>query len=159
MTETVSWACDALWENVIITSSIKLDSEPSVANLIAYIVRDPQVSEDVKSLGLCTFQMIARTDHPEDQQVVDQLRSVVEVSGSTISREQANAALSSVSNNVSQFLSMYEEEDESDPESAEEADPIQEFECVLCRCGPSTEKDMFPCMLCHMNNNSAWSKT
>ena len=159
MTETVSWACDALWENIIITSSIKLSSEPSVANLIAYIVRDPQISEDIKSLGLCTFQMIVRPDHLEDQQVVDKLRSAVEVSGSTVSREQANAALSSVSNSVSQFLSMYEEEDESDSESSEEIDPVQEFECVLCRCGPSTEKDMFPCMLCHMNSNAAWSKT
>ena len=26
MTETVSWACDALWENVIITSSIKVNA-------------------------------------------------------------------------------------------------------------------------------------
>ena len=156
-TKTESWACDAIWNDVRITSPTKVCSEPNIANLVAYIVKDLQIAEDIKALGLCTLQMVVRRDHPEDQEFVDHLRSTIEAKQHPVSNEQANAALSSISESGSQFLAMFEE-DESDSEVSDNDCQNQAFECVLCRYGPSPEKDMFPCMLCHMNSNAAWSR-
>lgn len=158
MTDTLSWVCDALWEDVIVTSHLEICSSRNIAGLIAYIVKDPQISADIKSLGLCTLQMIVRCNHPEDRQSAEELSSVIEVSANEVSQERANAALSSVFSDLNHFLSMYEDETESDTEISEESEKtIHEFECVLCRNGPSTDKDMFPCLLCFMDNNAAWS--
>ena len=37
----------------------------------------------------------------------------------------------------------------------EEYSLVPEFNCALCHSGPSKEKNMFPCLLCHVDDNSA----
>ena len=42
--------------------------------------------------------------------------------------------------------------------SFEEYSLVPEFSCALCHSGPSKEKDMFPCLLCHVDDNNALCK-
>ena len=37
----------------------------------------------------------------------------------------------------------------------EEYSLVPEFNCALCHSGPSKEKNMFPCLLCHVDDNNA----
>ena len=71
--------------------------------------------------------------------------------------------IESINGDLDNFLAMYE--DESDEE--EEAKPVDtakpeqveslvpEFVCALCKSGPSKDLFMYPCLICHLDDNAA----
>lgn len=144
---------DRLWE--------KTPDGLFIVGLLGEIIKDPNGS-DLKSLSTEALHMVVRPGHKEDQQVIDDLLKTDEtVSSAPNQTEKAKEAMSMINSDLDAFLKMYEEdeEDEKEPEDTGESQELKSilpsFVCLLCHEGISQEDDMFPCLLCHYDSNSA----
>lgn len=153
--EVSGWLRDVLWEDVLVTECPSQCPERSVCGLLVHILKDPAVSEEIRSLVETTMQWMLRDDHPEDKEYLSVRKEEKHVDSAT--QNQANQALSSLSSNLNKFLDMFDSENESAAEASEdEVVPlVEDFECALCRQGSSKDPNMFPCLLCHFDTNAA----
>lgn len=129
--------------------------------MLLAIAKDPNASEDIQTMAKEVLMRVQRS--PADATVLQTLEKA-EKKEQTGEQSSINSLIKSINGDLDNFLAMYE--DESDTE--ENANPVDEatkldqveslvpeFVCALCKCGPSKEENMYPCLICHMDDNTA----
>ena len=128
--------------------------------MLMTIAKDGMASEDTRAHAADVLKR-AQRGRDSDASFVGKLDAKPEQKAQKTQQNIADV-MKSINGDLDNFLAMVEDDSEEEvQETAEKPVPKQveslvpDFVCALCKCGPSTEIDMYPCLIAHFDENSA----
>ena len=128
--------------------------------MLLTIAKDRAASEDTRAHAVDVLKR-AQRGRNSDASFIGRIGSKPERKEQK-QKQSIRDVMKSINGDLDNFLAMVEDDSEEETQEIPEKPApkqveslVPAFVCALCKCGPSKEYDMYPCLISHFDENAA----